>query len=112
MPVIINSEEMATRRGEGWTEVTLADTPAIGAAAMVARRWVFEPGAQGPERVQGEVDQLLYVIRGSGLALVNGQEFRLSQESLLWVEPGERYRFIGGDEGLEILQGYAPGDNQ
>ena len=109
MPVIVNSEEMATRRGKGWVEITLADTQTIGAPAMVARRWIFEPGARGPELVQGNVDQLLYVIRGSGLAVVNGQEFRLSQESLLWVEPGERYCFIGGDEGLEILQGYAPG---
>jgi quercetin dioxygenase-like cupin family protein len=109
MPLIVNSEEMVMRRGEGWTEITLADTQTIGAPAMVARRWVFEPGAQGPELVQGDVDQLLYVIRGNGLAVVNGQEFRLSQESLLWVEPGERYCFISGDEGLEILQGYAPG---
>jgi quercetin dioxygenase-like cupin family protein len=109
MPVIVNSEEMVTRRGEGWTEITLADTQTIGAPAMVARRWVFEPGARGPELVRGEVDQLLYIIRGSGLAVVNGQEFRLSEESVLWVESGERYCFIGGDEGLEILQGYAPG---
>jgi quercetin dioxygenase-like cupin family protein len=101
---------MVTRRGEGWTEITLADTQTIGAPAMVARRWVFAPGARGPELVQGEIDQLLYVIRGGGLAMVNGQEFRLSEESLLWVERGERFYFIGGDEGLEILQGYAPGE--
>lgn len=110
MPVIVNSEAMATRRGEGWTEITLADTQTIGAPAMVARRWVFEPGAQGPELIQGDVDQLLYVIRGSGLAVVNGQEFQLNNESVLWVEPGERYCFIGGSESLEILQGYAPGE--
>lgn len=111
MPIIINEEAMSiTHRGEGWTEITLADTHTIGAPAMVARRWVFEPGARGPESVHGEVDQLLYVIRGSGLAMVNGQAFRLSKESLLWVEPGERYCFIGGENGLEILQGYAPGE--
>lgn len=109
MPVIVNSEEMITRRGAGWTEITLADARIIGAPAMVARRWVFEPGAQGPELVQGDVDQLLYVIRGSGLALVNGEEFQLDEESVLWLEPGEHYCFIGSDDGLEILQGYAPG---
>jgi quercetin dioxygenase-like cupin family protein len=109
MPLIVNAEEMVTRQGEGWAEITLADTQTIGAPAMVARRWIFEPGARGPGLVQGNVDQLLYIIRGSGLAVVNGQEFQLGQESLLWVEPGEPYYFIGGDEGLEILQGYAPG---
>jgi quercetin dioxygenase-like cupin family protein len=107
MPIIINPEAMpVTRQGEGWAEITLADAQTIGAPAMVARRWVLGPGARGPELVQGEVDQLLYVIRGSGLAVVNGQEFRLSEESLLWLEPGESYQFIGGAEGLEILQGY------
>jgi quercetin dioxygenase-like cupin family protein len=97
MPVIINSEEMETRRGEGWVEITLADPQIIGTPAMTARRWIFEPGASGPEWIQGDVDQLLYVIRGSGLAVVNGQEFQLNEESLLWVEPGEHYCFIGGD---------------
>ena len=110
MPVIVNSEEMITRRGEGWIEITLADTQTIGTPAMVARRWVFEPGAWGPKLVQGEVDQLLYVIRGSGKAIVNGEEFLLADESVLWLEPGERYQFVGGENGLEILQGYAPGE--
>lgn len=109
MPVIVNSEEMVTRRSEGWVEITLADTQIIGAPAMVARRWIFESGGRGPELVQDDVDQLLYVIRGSGLALVSGQEFQLDEESVLWVEPGEHYCFIGGSGGLEILQGYAPG---
>lgn len=110
MPIIINAEAMQTQQGEGWSEIILADVEAIGAPAMVARRWVLAPGATGPELVQADVDQLLYIIRGTGVAMVNGQEFRLGEESLLWVEPGERYHFIGGDEGLEILQGYAPGE--
>ena len=108
--MIVNSEEMITRRGEGWIEITLADTQTIGAPAMVARRWVFESGARGPELVQGDVDQLLYVIRGSGKAIINGEEFPLADESVLWLEPGERYQFIAGEVGLEILQGYAPGE--
>ena len=110
MPVIVNSEEMITHRGEGWIEITLADTQTIGAPAMVARRWVFESGAYGPELIQGNADQLLYVIRGSGKAIVNGEEFLLADESVLWLEPGERYQFVGGKNGLEILQGYAPGE--
>ena len=111
MPVIINSGEIKVmRQGEGWTELTLADTQAIGAPAMVARRWVFASGAHGPELIQGNADQLLYVIRGSGKAIVNGEEFLLADESMLWLEPGEHYQLVGGENGLEILQGYAPGE--
>ena len=71
---------------------------------------MLEAGAKGPELEQGETEQLLYIIRGSGIAIVNGEEMSVSDETVLWVEPGERYQFVAGEDGLEILQGYAPGD--
>ena len=110
MPILINAEDVKVTRGAGWTRVTVADAELIGAPAMVTHRWVFEAGAQGPKLEQGDTDQLLYVIRGSGKAIVNGEEMLLTAETVLWVEPGEQYQFVAGEEGLEILQGYAPGD--
>ena len=110
MPIIITTEETTiTRQGEGWTEFTLVDQKSASAPPMVARRWVLEPNARGPESVQDNTDQLLYVIRGSGQAIVDGQEFALDPESVLWLEPGEQYRFTAAETGLEILQGYAAG---
>ena len=111
MPTVIQPEDThLSSRGEGWQAITLADAQSIGAPAMVARRWLFDPGARGPELTHGEVDQLLYVIRGSGTATVNGEDMPLTHESVLWLEPGDRYQFIAGPDGLEILQGYAPGN--
>ncbi len=60
--------------------------------------------------IQGEAEQLLYVIRGSGVALVNSEQLPLEPESVLWLEPGDRYRIEAGEHGLEILQSYAPGE--
>jgi mannose-6-phosphate isomerase-like protein (cupin superfamily) len=57
----------------------------------------------------GDKDQLLYVIRGNGTAEVDERTFPLEEESVLWLESGEQYCFIAGENGLEILQGYAPG---
>ena len=110
MPIIVNAEDVKMTEGDGWIQLTVADPEMIGAPAMTARRWVLEAGAQGPELVQGEAEQLLYIIRGSGTAIVNGEEMPVSDEFVLWVEPGERYQFVAGEDGLEILQGYAPGD--
>jgi mannose-6-phosphate isomerase-like protein (cupin superfamily) len=110
MPILINAEDVKVAHGEGWTRLTVADAELIGAPAMVTHRWIFEAKAQGPKLEQGDRDQLLYVIRGSGQAIVNGEEMPLTVENVLWVEPGEQYQFVAGEDGLEILQGYAPGE--
>lgn len=111
MPIIIKPEETKVhRQGDGWVAITLADRQSIGAPAMVARRWSLQPHARGPELTHGEVEQLLYVIRGAGVAVVNGERLPLAPETVLWLEPGDRYRLEAGGEGLEILQGYAPGE--
>lgn len=113
MPKIVNPDEMPeTVADDGWTVRTVADAAAIGFPAMVARWWTFPPGTHGPMQKRGQADELLYVIRGSGKAVVDGQEFELDDESVLWVEEGEMYYFVAGNTGLEILQGYAPGDGQ
>lgn len=112
MPIIINAENAIITQGAGWTRFTVADAELIGAPAMVTHRWIFEPEARGPKFEQGDTDQLLYVIRGSGKTIVNGEQMPLTGESVLWVEPGERYQFVAGEDGLEILQGYAPGDQE
>lgn len=110
MPIIIHPEQTRIHaRGEDWVEITLADRGAIGQPAMVARRWSLKPGARGPERrVHGQAEHLLYVISGRGTAVVGDERLPLAPESMLWLEAGDRYRLEAGDEGLEVLQGYAP----
>ena len=111
MPTIINSQNMVEKQScQGWSVRTVADARHIGVAAMVAKWWIFEPDAIGPSQTRGEADELLYVIRGTGQAVVGEQRFDLDDECVLWVEEGETYYFIAGETGLEILQGYAPGD--
>ena len=111
MPIIVNRDDMKeTQKGDGWVELTLADASNFGAPAMVARRWTLQPGATGPMLTQDAKEQMLYVIEGSGKAIVNGQDFPLDKESVLWVEQGEQYQFVADDAGLDILQGYAPGE--
>lgn len=108
MPLILQPGDIKeSRKGEGWRVIELANEDTFGERAMIARQWLFEPGAHGPDTLHGNSDQLLYVIRGSGTAIVNEDSFPLSEESILWLEPGEHYQFVAGDSGLEILQGYA-----
>lgn len=110
MPVIIEPDVMkVVQKGDGWTETTLADSQLINSLEMVARHWSFEPGSLTQEIQHGDHDEMLYVIAGSGIARVGSQELSLEPETLVWLEPGDRYFIQAGAEGLEILQGYAPG---
>jgi quercetin dioxygenase-like cupin family protein len=111
MPTIIGPDDIAdSQTGDGWQVRTVADAAHLGAPAMTARWWTFEPGARGPSQQRGRADEMLYVVRGGGSAVVDGQSFELTDESVLWVEEGETYYFVAGEDGLEILQGVAPGD--
>lgn len=111
MATIINPQDMTeVQSDEGWVVRTVVDAAHLGAPAMVAKWWVFQPGAQGPAQTRRTSDEMLYVIRGTGKAIVDGKMFDLDEESVLWLEERETYYVIAGDSGLEILQGYAPGE--
>lgn len=109
MPIIVQAKDTkVVRRGEGWQQIGLADEVIFGTQAMIASRWILEPGARGPTMTLNDSDQLHYVIRGSGTAEVDGHSYPLAEESVLWLELGEQYCFIARDDGLEILQGFVP----
>ncbi len=109
MPIIIPPKDMKIEdHGGGWITTTLADEQAIGASAIVARRWSFTPGGKTGVQVHGKAEQLLYVISGGGVASVNSEALPLEPESMLWLEPGDEYHLEAGPDGLEMLQGFAP----
>jgi len=111
MPRLIKPEQMpVAEKGEGWQISLLAGTAEIGSPAMVARRWSLMPGAKGPGRAHLNKEQLLYVIAGSGIAHIGQEQLKLERETMLWLETGDTYQFEAGPQGLEILQGYAPGN--
>ena len=111
MPVILKPEGMEIQTtGDGWTKTILADHKTIGTSALTAKRWSFEPLASGPEQVHSDTDQLLYVISGSGTVRANNETLPLEKETVLWLEQGDVYQFFAGEDGLEVLQGYAQGE--
>lgn len=111
MPTILNPDQMEQyQQGAGWRIVTVAAAKDIGAPVMVARHWFLDPKTEGPTNTHGDVEQLLFVIKGNGTAFVGEAHLPLEFETMLWLEPGDKYKFVAGQDGLEILQGYAPGE--
>ena len=109
MPIIIRNEEKNyLQETTGLKIESLTDSQKLESPVLVVNRLIFDSNIIGPELTHTEIDQLLYVIKGNGIAKVNNEEFSLKKESILWLETGEKYQFISGGIGLEILQGYAP----
>ena len=83
----------------------IAGTERSQAAVMV-----LNPGETtgGPQSRHINSDQWLYVFSGTGWAVVEGAEIKLSKGSLLLIEAGEAHQITSGSERLETINFYAP----
>lgn len=72
---------------------------------------VLRPGQStgGDDNVHAEADQWLYVVSGSGVAIVKGRRIDLDAGTLLLIEAGETHEIINeGSEPLMTVNVYAP----
>lgn len=84
---------------------------AIGNARSQAAEMVIPPGdAEGdPENRHRGADQWLYVVSGTGSALVNGKRYKLRPGTLMLIEQGDKHEIsTAGKELLRTLNFYVP----
>lgn len=63
----------------------------------------------GPENRHAGSDQWIYVVRGAGEAVVDGETVGLESGSLLLIEAGEAHEIRStSDERLQMVTFYAP----
>lgn len=75
------------------------------AAQMTIAAGESEGGAGNYHR---GADQWLFVVSGTGLAIVNRKRYRLSAGSLVLIERGDRHEIRAGRTGLNTLNVYVP----
>jgi mannose-6-phosphate isomerase-like protein (cupin superfamily) len=83
----------------------------IGNARCQAAEMTLSPGASkgGADNRHAHSDQWLYVVSGTGQAIVNGREHRLRKGSLLLIERGENHEIrCTGRSPLKTLNLYVP----
>lgn len=82
----------------------------MNARAEAAEMVIASGGQEGsPENRHGRADQWLFVVAGTGSALVNGKRYRLRPGSLMLIEHGDRHEIRNeGDELLKTLNFYTP----
>ncbi len=87
---------------------------ALGARAFGFNYFVLPPGADGHahDHADGNEEEVYFVVRGSGLMRIDGEELELRAGRFVRVEPGARRQPVAGDEGLEFLTIGAPLDRR
>ena len=78
-----------------------------------AATMVLPPGSStgGPNNRHEDSDQWLYVLSGSGKAVVEGEEREFGEGALLLIEAGEAHEISNtGESPLETLNIYSPPD--
>jgi mannose-6-phosphate isomerase-like protein (cupin superfamily) len=83
----------------------------IGNRCAQAAEMVIPPGGAegGPENRHPKSDHWLYVVDGSGAAIVNRKRFRLRANTLLLIERGDRHEIRNtGSKPLITLNYYVP----
>jgi mannose-6-phosphate isomerase-like protein (cupin superfamily) len=84
---------------------------AVGNDRAQAAEMVLAPGDSegGPDNRHRGSDQWLYVVSGTGLAIVNGKRYPLRAETLLFIEHGDRHEIRNTGRGpLRTLNFYIP----
>jgi mannose-6-phosphate isomerase-like protein (cupin superfamily) len=75
--------------------------------------WQHDVSSSTPEqerlREHRDGERFLWVIGGTGTAIVGDEQLPLAPESVLWLESGDRYRVEAGPDGIELLLAEAPG---
>jgi mannose-6-phosphate isomerase-like protein (cupin superfamily) len=84
---------------------------ALGNRRSQAAQFTLGPGATegGPDNRHRGADQWLFVVSGTGMAVVNGQTYPLKAGSLLLIERGDTHEICNtGRRPLRTLSVYVP----
>ena len=87
---------------------------AVGARAFGFNYFTIPPGVEGREHDHAEANQeeVYFVVRGSGVMRVEGEDVELRPGRFLRVDPASTRVPIAGDEGLEFVTFGAPLDGK
>jgi len=85
--------------------------PVLGDSHSQAAQMTLAPGDTegGPENRHQGADQWLYVVSGTGVAVVEGEQVRLRAGTLVLIQRGDRHEIRNtGDRPLQTLNVYVP----
>lgn len=87
----------------------LLDRDRIADARLSAAVFRYEPGQIGPAHTHAQEAEIYFVLAGKGAVLMDGAEFEIEKDTLLYVPPGAQHETRNtGDGEFEFLAVFAP----
>lgn len=68
----------------------------------------LKKGDNSPVAIHDNTDQITYVVEGSGIAYLNGEEQKVSAGNVFLIKSGTTMRFIANSEGLTLFHLHIP----
>jgi mannose-6-phosphate isomerase-like protein (cupin superfamily) len=102
--------DVGSLEGEGPGGMVRKTRRATGARAFGFNYFTLPPGADGRkhDHAGSNMEEVYFVVRGSGVMHVDGDEVELRPGRFLRVDPGSTRKPVAGDEGLEFVTFGAP----
>jgi len=92
---------------------TLANTIVsreIGAQHLAVNYTRYEPGAEFPQHIHEDSEDVLFVVSGSGWLKDGERMTPIAAGDVIFVRPGEAHGAVAGPSGMAILGCQAPPD--
>jgi mannose-6-phosphate isomerase-like protein (cupin superfamily) len=102
--------DVDTLEGEGPGGVVRKARRATGARAFGFNYFTLPPGVEGREHhhIDSAQEEVYFVVRGSGVMMIDGDEVELRPGRFIRVDPGSTRKPVAGADGLEFVTFGAP----
>jgi quercetin dioxygenase-like cupin family protein len=106
--------DVADLEGEGPGGMVRKVRRELGVRAFGFNYFTLPPGQAGREHDHAEAQQeeVMFVVRGSGVLRVDGEEVELRQGRFVRIDPDSTRVPVAGDDGLEFVTFGAPLDTK
>ncbi len=108
-PQIIDTTNLPVETKRGGKLKVYASPKTLGTTKLVLGNTILEPGEETIEHIHDYSEELLFILKGSGIILLEGVEYGIGAGNAIIARQGQRHKIINNsNEQMELLFASAP----